>query len=165
MLRLCLAVTVIAGCASDSGLEQEASIPSAPAAPEQPRESPSEARLDHAIDVRTLLGLRADPPFVHALFSDSAAVERGLASAYGIPLTGLELERLETIKQGQDTTIPAVERYAATVPEAYAGSTALRSRACVMRSRIAFGLRLARRDGLWGSRPTPASASNGNAPS
>lgn len=120
ILILALGTTVIAGCASNASPEPPASTSDASALAAQ-LEPPSEAQLEHALRIRTLLGLRADRPFIQALFSDLAAVERGLPSAYGIPLTAAELEQLERQQREGDATIAAVERYAQTVPDAWAG--------------------------------------------
>lgn len=115
-----LGITVIAGCASNASPKPPASISDA-SVPAAAPESPTAAQIEHALRIRTLLGLRADRPFIQALFFDLPAVERGFASAYSIPLTAAELERLERQEREADAAIPVVERYAATVPDAWAG--------------------------------------------
>lgn len=111
---------VVGACVSDA-VPDKSGPSSNPTAPDEARESPSKELLDHAIELRQLLGLRADRHFVDALFMDAAAVERGVQSAYGIPLTAPELEQLATQQRAVDATIAVVERYAATVPDAWAG--------------------------------------------
>lgn len=120
LLGFCVAA-LIAGCAPSSAQGPSDVTSTAPFASAVAGGSPSKEQVDDAVRLRTSLGLRADRRFVEALFSDAAAVERGNASAYLMPLTAQELDRLTTQKRTADEIIGEVLGYAGTVRGAWAG--------------------------------------------
>jgi len=87
-----------------------------------PTASAPSANVQHdpvaeAIAIRSILGLRTDHEFVSALALDAAAVERGLKSAYGFPLTEVELTELDRRASRQSELMPLVQQLGAGDPE------------------------------------------------
>lgn len=117
LVVIALVAAVAFGCDQAPGsLEQPASPEPGPSGMYQDADA-----IRRAIELRELLGIRADLDHVKALEADPAALARGRAIGLDIGVTEAEATRLRVDETRGLMVMTVVERYGATVPDEWAG--------------------------------------------